>query len=248
MTASYLNYSGGIHILQLDTDRKEVTIFQENGNPEFDRIYDIRWQFPIITLGNAFITGKEFKANYTLNYSYKDEIRTALGGPDKYLSTIPLDNFNLNLKLFGSSRNKGFLKEQTSSPTVTNESFLETEDFNPITLSKNFEKMENDDRENEISILLENLHTNYLKGNQFTNYNFFSLLDLLIYEIEKLKSVKATRKANYQDHFNDIEYTYNTEFKTRQSSEQQNIWKQLCKLRDAIENIAEEDWWTEKFD
>ena len=247
MTASYINYSGGIHILQLDTIKKEVTIFQENGDPLSDKENDIRWKFPILSLGNTTISGNEFKNDYTLKYSYKDKIKAALGGPDKYVSITNKDNFNLNQNLFGEPRNTGFLKEEkiSISPESTNTS--SDDNFDPASLRMKFANISYDDDDDEshtreLNYLMEGIHSTYIKGNNFDEQVFASLLDILIDEIEKINFIETSMKDVYTDHAKMIEYTYNFKAKNFETHDQNkhNIWQLLTKLQDAISSIQEE--------
>lgn len=244
MTASYINYSGGIHILQLNTTKKEVTIFQENGDPLLDKKYDIRWKYPIITLGNTFISGIDFENNYTLKYSYKDKLKLALGGPDKYVSVTSKDNFNLNQNLFGEPRNTGFLKENNISTSLGSTNANHDDIFDPSILKTKFEEIISDDdtRNKELLKLMEGIYSKYIKGTNFDKHVFTRLINILINEIEKISFIEPSLKETYKEHVNQIEYAYNVdprnfEIPNENRNSNVNIWNLLCKLRDTIASI-----------
>ena len=243
MTASYIIYSGGIHILQLNTTNKEVTIFQENGDPLSDKMYDIRWKYPIITLGNTFISGGDFKNNYTLKYSYKDKLKSALGGPDKYVSTTSKDNFNLNQNLFGEPRNTGFLKEENISTSTESTNTNNDDDFDPSLLKIKFRIINDDDTRNkELLKLMEGIYSKYIKENNFDKQVFTRLINILINEIEKISFIKPSLKDIYKDHAYQIEYAYNIDTRNFEAPNENrhsndNVWNLLCKLRDTISSI-----------
>ena len=199
-SAAYLNYSGGIHILQLDAEGKNVTIFQEYGDPTFDQKHDIRWKSPIITLGNTLITGEEFRKNYTLKYSHKYGKTEFLGGSTKYLTKNVSDNINLDSNMFKLPREDGYLKRKSTYNDDDDVPIIDIGETSPSDIKKNEDSNESIKNYFNELLAIEDLKDEGL---------ILDYMTLLTDYFKKLHDISPSQKCYYLDRYREFDQKYN---------------------------------------